>query len=109
MCCELVGGGSGHCQACHRDLLLDRSRGGRHSRERHPPPGALQLVCGSARNILDFVDERDVVTFTGSAATGKRLKANPRLMEHAVPFNMEADSLNAAILGPDAGPGTRGI
>ena len=66
------------------------------------PPGALQLVCGSARNILDFVDERDVVTFTGSAATGKRLKANPRLMEHAVPFNMEADSLNAAILGPDA-------
>ena len=73
------------------------------------PPGALQLVCGSARNILDFVDERDVVTFTGSAATGKRLKANPRLMEHAVPFNMEADSLNAAILGPDAAPGTPGI
>lgn len=70
------------------------------------PPGALQLVCGSARNILDFVNERDVVTFTGSAATGKRLKANPRLMEHAVPFNMEADSLNAAILGPDAAPGT---
>ena len=70
------------------------------------PPGALQLVCGSARNILDFVDERDVVTFTGSAATGKRLKANPRLLEHAVPFNMEADSLNAAILGPDAAPGT---
>ncbi len=70
------------------------------------PPGALQLVCGSARNIIDFVDERDVVTFTGSAATGKHLKANPRMMEHAVPFNMEADSLNAAILGPDAAPGT---
>ena len=70
------------------------------------PPGALQLVCGSARNILDFVDERDVVTFTGSAATGKMLKSHPRLLEHAVPFNMEADSLNAAILGPDAEPGT---
>ena len=70
------------------------------------PPGALQLVCGSARNILDFVDERDVVTFTGSAATGKKLKANPRMTEYAVPFNMEADSLNSAILGPDAIPGT---
>ena len=70
------------------------------------PPGALQLVCGSARNILDYVDERDVVTFTGSAATGRMLKANPRITEFAVPFNMEADSLNSAILGPDAVPGT---
>ena len=70
------------------------------------PPGALQLVCGSARNILDYVDERDVVTFTGSATTGRKLKANPRIANHAVPFNMEADSLNSAILGPDAGPGT---
>ena len=70
------------------------------------PPGALQLVCGSARNILDYVDERDVVTFTGSAATGRMLKANPRITECAVPFNMEADSLNSAILGPDAVPGT---
>ena len=70
------------------------------------PPGALQLVCGSARNILDHVDERDVVTFTGSAATGRLLKANPRITEFSVPFNMEADSLNSAILGPDAGPGT---
>ncbi|MEC7693875.1 MAG: phenylacetic acid degradation bifunctional protein PaaZ, partial [Bacteroidota bacterium] len=70
------------------------------------PPGALQLVCGSARNILDYVDERDVVTFTGSAATGRMLKANPRITDFAVPFNMEADSLNSAILGPDAVPGT---
>lgn len=70
------------------------------------PPGALQLVCGSARDILDFVDERDVVTFTGSAQTGRMLKAHPRIAEHAVPFNMEADSLNSAILGEDAIPGT---
>jgi oxepin-CoA hydrolase/3-oxo-5,6-dehydrosuberyl-CoA semialdehyde dehydrogenase len=70
------------------------------------PPGALQLVCGSARDILDFVDERDVVTFTGSAATGRKLKAHPRITEFAVPFNMEADSLNSAILGADAVPGT---
>ena len=70
------------------------------------PPGALQLVCGSARNILDFVDERDVVTFTGSAQTGRLLKSHPRLSAHSVPFNMEADSLNSAVLGPDAGPGS---
>ena len=70
------------------------------------PPGALQLICGSARNILDFVDERDVVTFTGSADTGRLLKAHPRVQAHAVPFNMEADSLNSAILGQDAVPGT---
>ena len=76
-----------------------------HSRQRLPP-GALQLICGSARNILDFVDERDVVTFTGSADTGRLLKAHPRIHAHSVPFNMEADSLNSAILGPDAMPGT---
>ncbi|MEC8113665.1 MAG: 3,4-dehydroadipyl-CoA semialdehyde dehydrogenase, partial [Bacteroidota bacterium] len=70
------------------------------------PIGALQLICGSARNILDFVDERDVVTFTGSADTGRLLRAHPRIQAHAVPFNMEADSLNSAILGQDAVPGT---
>ena len=70
------------------------------------PIGALQLVCGSARDILDFVDERDVVTFTGSASTGRALKVHPNIIENSVPFNLEADSLNAAILGPDAGPGT---
>lgn len=70
------------------------------------PKGALQLVCGSARNILDFVDERDVVTFTGSADTGRMLKSNPRIINNSVPFNLEADSLNSAILGPDAVPGT---
>ena len=70
------------------------------------PKGALQLVCGSARNILDFVDERDVVTFTGSAVTGRALKVHPQVINNSVPFNLEADSLNAAILGPDAGPGT---
>lgn len=70
------------------------------------PPGALQLVCGSAHGILDHVDERDVVTFTGSAETGRMLQAHPRIAQHSVPFNMEADSLNSAILGPDAVPGT---
>jgi oxepin-CoA hydrolase/3-oxo-5,6-dehydrosuberyl-CoA semialdehyde dehydrogenase len=70
------------------------------------PEGALQLLCGEGRGILDHVTPQDVVTFTGSAATGKKLKSHPALLEHAVPFTMEADSLNAAVLGEDAVPGT---
>ncbi len=70
------------------------------------PEGALQLICGSARSILDTVESQDVVTFTGSASTGRMLKAHPRIIEEAVPFNMEADSLNCSVLGKDAVPGT---
>ena len=70
------------------------------------PEGALQLVCGLGRGILDHVTHEDVVTFTGSASTGKKLKALPNIVENSVPFNLEADSLNAAILGADAVPGT---
>jgi oxepin-CoA hydrolase/3-oxo-5,6-dehydrosuberyl-CoA semialdehyde dehydrogenase len=68
------------------------------------PEGSLQLICGSANGILDHVTNQDIVTFTGSASTGKMLKAHPRLLEEAVPFNMEADSLNAMILGEDVTP-----
>lgn len=70
------------------------------------PEGALQLICGSARTILDHVNYQDVVTFTGSASTGIMLKSNPNIIREAVPFNMEADSLNSIILGKDAAPGT---
>ncbi len=70
------------------------------------PDGALQLICGSANGILDHVISQDVVTFTGSASTGMMLKAHPRLIQEAVPFNMEADSLNCCVLGTDAVPGT---
>ena len=70
------------------------------------PEGALQLVCGLGRGIIDHVTSEDVVTFTGSAHTGKLLKANPRITEESVPFNLEADSLNATILGKFATPGT---
>ncbi|AKD04096.1 phenylacetic acid degradation bifunctional protein PaaZ [Pontibacter korlensis] len=70
------------------------------------PEGALQLVTGTGEGILDHVTYQDVVTFTGSASTGRRLKAHPRLIEEAVPFTMEADSLNSAVLGEDAVPGT---
>jgi oxepin-CoA hydrolase/3-oxo-5,6-dehydrosuberyl-CoA semialdehyde dehydrogenase len=70
------------------------------------PEGSLQLICGSARGIIDNVETGDIVTFTGSASTGMMLKANPRLIEKAVSFNMEADSLNCSVLGEDAVPGT---
>ncbi len=69
------------------------------------PEGSLQLVSGLGRGIIDSVDARDVVTFTGSAATGKLLKGLPRISQESVPFNLEADSLNAMILGKQATPG----
>lgn len=70
------------------------------------PAGALQLICGSARSLLEQVNYQDVVTFTGSASTGIALKSSPNILREAVPFNMEADSLNCIILGKDAAPGT---
>ena len=70
------------------------------------PEGSLQLVCGLGRGIIDHVDERDTVTFTGSAATGKVLKGLPHITEKSVSFNLEADSLNASILGMHATPDT---
>jgi len=70
------------------------------------PEGALQLICGSAQGLFDHLMNQDVVTFTGSASTGKMLKSHPRILEESVPFNMEADSLNCSVLGTDARPGT---
>jgi oxepin-CoA hydrolase / 3-oxo-5,6-dehydrosuberyl-CoA semialdehyde dehydrogenase len=70
------------------------------------PAGAVQLVCGSAGDLLDHLTEHDLVGFTGSAATARRLRAHPNVVARAVRFNAEADSLNCSILGPDAGPGT---
>lgn len=70
------------------------------------PQGALQLIVGLGRGILDHVQTEDTVTFTGSAKTGKALKALPQIAERSVSFNLEADSLNACILGEKAVPGT---
>lgn len=63
------------------------------------PEGAIQLICGSVGDLLDHVTEQDVVTFTGSASTGQKLRAHPNVIGRSVPFNMEADSLNCCILG----------
>jgi oxepin-CoA hydrolase/3-oxo-5,6-dehydrosuberyl-CoA semialdehyde dehydrogenase len=70
------------------------------------PAGAVQLLCGSTGDLLDHLDCQSAVAFTGSAVTGKMLKSSPSILDNNVRFNMEADSLNYSMLGPDAVPGT---
>ncbi|WP_299608530.1 phenylacetic acid degradation bifunctional protein PaaZ [uncultured Tateyamaria sp.] len=70
------------------------------------PDGALQLVSGGIGDMLDHMDCQDVVTFTGSAHTARKLRSNANLLDNAVRFTAEQDSLNASVLGPDAVPGT---
>lgn len=68
------------------------------------PEGALQLICGGIGDLFDHLGYQDAVTFTGSAQTGQKLRAHPRLIEKSIPFTMEADSLNCCILGEDVTP-----
>jgi oxepin-CoA hydrolase/3-oxo-5,6-dehydrosuberyl-CoA semialdehyde dehydrogenase len=70
------------------------------------PEGSLQLICGSAGDLLDHLTDQDLLSFTGSASTAQRLATNPTVVARSVRFNAEADSLNCSILGPDAGAGT---
>ena len=70
------------------------------------PEGALQLICGGVGDLLDHVGSQDVVTFTGSASTGLKLKSRENILRESVRFNMEADSLNFTMLGPDVEPGS---
>jgi oxepin-CoA hydrolase / 3-oxo-5,6-dehydrosuberyl-CoA semialdehyde dehydrogenase len=70
------------------------------------PAGSVQLVCGSVGDLFDHLTEQDLVSFTGSAATARQLRAHPVVVARAVRFNAEADSLNCSILGPDAAPGS---
>ena len=70
------------------------------------PEGAVQLLCGEPGDLLDHLTEQDLVAFTGSADTARRLRAHPVLVGRSVRFNAEADSLNCSVLGPDAAPGT---
>ncbi len=68
------------------------------------PEGAISLICGSAGDLLDHLDSQDVVTFTGSAATGQMLRVQPNIVAKSIPFTMEADSLNCCVLGEDVTP-----
>ena len=71
------------------------------------PEGALQLLVGLGRGLIDHAESCDVVTFTGSAETGRLLKAHETIISKSIPFNLEADSLNATVLGKHASPGTK--
>lgn len=66
------------------------------------PEGALSIICGSVGDLLDHVTAQDVIAFTGSAATASKIRAHPAVVAHSVRVNIESDSLNSAILGPDA-------
>ncbi len=70
------------------------------------PPGAVQLVMGGAVDLLAHLDHRDVLAFTGSAATARRLKAHPAIVERNVRFNAETDSVNACVLAADVPTGS---
>ncbi|MBP9212462.1 MAG: phenylacetic acid degradation bifunctional protein PaaZ [Bacteroidetes bacterium] len=70
------------------------------------PEGALQIICGSVGDLFDHLTLQDVVTFTGSHATGKKLRQHPRIIDESIRFNMESDSLNCCVLGRDAVPGS---
>ena len=70
------------------------------------PEGSFQLLCGSTGDLFEHLMEQDVVTFTGSADTGRKLKSHPGVTANSIPFNMEADSLNLSLLGETVEPGS---
>jgi len=70
------------------------------------PDGALQLYIGEPRDLLDHLQAQDVVAFTGSGETGRVVRTHPRVLELGIPVNVEADSVNAAVLGPDVQAGS---
>lgn len=70
------------------------------------PAGALQLVCGSVGDLCDHLLPEDVIAFTGSADTGAKLRASRSVVERSTRINIEADSINSVVLGPDVEPGS---
>jgi oxepin-CoA hydrolase/3-oxo-5,6-dehydrosuberyl-CoA semialdehyde dehydrogenase len=68
------------------------------------PEGAAQLICGSVGDLFDHLESQDVVSFTGSASTARRLRQHHAVIDHSVRFVAETDSINSSLLGPDASP-----
>ncbi len=65
------------------------------------PEGAISLICGSAGDLLDYLDSQDVVTFTGQRRPAETPRVQPNIVAKSIPFTMEADSLNCCVLGED--------
>ncbi len=70
------------------------------------PEGTLQMVCGSVGDLFDHLTCQDLIAFTGSASTGEKIRSHPNVMASSVRVNIEADSLNCIVLGPDVKPGS---
>jgi 3,4-dehydroadipyl-CoA semialdehyde dehydrogenase len=70
------------------------------------PAGALSVICGSSNGLMDQLQGFDVVSFTGSADTGAVIRSHAAVAQRSVRVNIEADSLNSALLLPDAAPGS---
>ncbi len=70
------------------------------------PPGALSIVCGRPDGLIEALAPFDLVSFTGSADTARAICAHDNVLRHAIRVNAETDSLNSALLGPDAAPGS---
>lgn len=68
------------------------------------PDGALSLLCGGGRDLMNHLRPGDLVAFTGSADTAERLRAHPNVIRHNIRFAVEADSLNLCCLGPEVTP-----
>lgn len=70
------------------------------------PPGAWAFQCGGVGDLLDHLTSQDVIAFTGSAATGRRIRGHERVLGRSVRVNVEADSLNSMVVGPDVEVGS---
>ncbi|HSV78536.1 MAG TPA: 3,4-dehydroadipyl-CoA semialdehyde dehydrogenase, partial [Ramlibacter sp.] len=70
------------------------------------PPGALSVVCGSSAGLLDQLEPFDVVSFTGSAETAAIIRSHPAIARGSVRVNIEADSINSAMLLPGEAAGS---
>jgi oxepin-CoA hydrolase/3-oxo-5,6-dehydrosuberyl-CoA semialdehyde dehydrogenase len=66
----------------------------------------VQLICGGVGDLFDHLTCQDIVAFTGSASTARKLRTHDAVIDHSVRFTAETDSLNSCLLGPDATPGT---
>jgi 3,4-dehydroadipyl-CoA semialdehyde dehydrogenase len=71
------------------------------------PDGGLSVICGTPPDLLDHLRFGDVVAFTGSASTAEKIRQHPRIREQGIRVNVEADSLNAVLMGPDAASGSQ--
>ncbi|MEO7955024.1 MAG: 3,4-dehydroadipyl-CoA semialdehyde dehydrogenase, partial [Polaromonas sp.] len=71
------------------------------------PPGALSVICGSSDGLMDQLQPFDVVSFTGSAKTAAVIRSHPAVVQRSVRVNIEADSLNSALLLPREAPGSQ--